>query len=239
MKLEQRYLDLLSQCIPDQLLDPDKLLRFAALYERLNLTNEKINVTSITDPVGVTLKHFADSLSLGSVPEFLTAAKNGADVCDVGCGGGFPGLPLAIAFPHLRITMIDSTEKKIRALAENADALALSNVTPVSGRGENLAGFERDDRERFDAAFSRAVADLPVLCELCLPFVKPGGYFFALKGARAEEELAASRRAIETLGGSFVRLQPIRFSRPASPALGTGSRLPSRPGRRGRIPPAR
>ena len=134
-----------------------------------------------------------------------------ARICDVGCGGGFPGLPMACVRPQADITMIDSTEKKIHALKENASLLGLACVTPLWGRGEELAGKGGAHREKYDLCVSRAVAALPVLCELCLPFVKKGGLFVAMKGARALEELEESRKAIPMLGAVLKETLEIRL----------------------------
>lgn len=210
MPLDPCYLDLLSTLAPQVDWDETKKERFSALYDRLLLTNEKMNVTAVTGKAGVVLKHFADSLSLLQFPSFASAAEGGA-LCDLGCGGGFPGIPLAVALPGAAITMIDSTEKKIRSVRENAALLGLSGICAVCGRGEELARDGAPLRERFDVVVSRAVAPLPVLTELCLPFVKPGGMFIAMKGAKSEEETTASRRGAGQLGSEKPVIIPVRF----------------------------
>lgn len=211
MPLEEKYLRLLSDAVPD--LGADALSRLSRLYDLIVSTNEKINITSLVSPIDVTLKHFLDSLSLLLYPEFRQRAESGEWVCDVGCGGGFPGLPLACAIPEMPLTMIDSTEKKILALKENAAALGLSSVFPVWGRGEELSAAKGGTRrEHFGLCVSRAVARLPVLCELCLPFVRVGGLFIAMKGAKTEEELEESKRAIPMLGGAVKEVFEIPFS---------------------------
>lgn len=172
-----------KSCIP-------ALERFAAMMlER----NKVMNLTAITLPEEVATLHLLDSLSL--LP--LAGLENEA-VVDVGTGAGFPGMPLAIARPSLQVTLLDSLGKRVDFLRETCAALGLENTRCVHGRAEEFA-VER--REAFDAAVSRAVAALPVLCELCLPLVKPGGRMLAMKSSHAEEELRQSQEAVRLLGG--------------------------------------
>lgn len=168
----------------------DLLYRFAVI---LTETNKSLNLTAVTDADGVILKHFADSIiAADRFPE-------GASVIDVGCGGGFPTFPLAIVRPDIKITALDSTEKKISFVSKTAKELGLENITAISGRAEALG--REGLRESFDVATARAVAALPVLTELCMPFVRVGGSFVAMKALRADEEVA------ETLAeGTFERL---------------------------------
>lgn len=210
MPLEQKYTDLILAAVP-ALQGSGAEGRLSALYDRVVETNSRINITSLTSPIDVTLKHIVDSLSLFSCGNVLAKMDANARICDVGCGGGFPGLPIACVRPQADITMIDSTEKKIHALKENADLLGLENVTPLWGRGEELAGKGGGHREKYDLCVSRAVAALPVLCELCLPFVKKGGLFVAMKGARALEELEESRKSIPMLGAALKDVYEIRL----------------------------
>ncbi len=216
MPLEKKYQDLLAAVVPEAGLDAEKLEEFSRLFDLILQTNEKLNITSITAPLSVVLKHFADSLALFGNAGFRAALEKAEVLCDIGCGGGFPGLPIAIAAPEKKIVMVDSTEKKIHALCENAASLSLSRVVPVWGRGEELAGKGGELREAVDLCFSRAVARFPVLCELCLPFVKPGGVFFALKGMKAPEELEEARAAIPRLGGKLLACQKVEWSLPAA-----------------------
>lgn len=173
--------------------------KWDALTELLTDWNSRINLTAITFPEEIARKHYADS---------LTAEKylpQGAELLDVGCGGGFPSLPLGIARGDLKITSLDSTAKKLRFVEAAAEALSLP-VKVLCGRAEEL-GREEEYRERFDAVTARAVARLPVLCEWCLPFLKVGGVFVALKGAAGEEELSEAENAIRVLGGQTEKVE--------------------------------
>lgn len=189
-------------------LDEKMLSSFDNLAEILVEENKKVNVTSITDPVGIALKHFADSLSVLELDEMK---KEGIRMADIGCGGGFPGLPIKIVRSDIDITMIDSTEKKIRYVGATAEKLGLEKVTPLAARAEEVASKNGVLREKFDIVTARALARLNVLAELCLPFVKLGGYFISMKAATAEEELAEAKRGIGQLGGKVRYIKEIHF----------------------------
>ena len=165
-----------------------------SLTEIMLSVNSYMNLTAITDLEGVILKHYVDSLT---VSEYI---PQNSTVIDVGCGAGFPSLPLAIARPDLKICAIDSTAKRIRYVNETSEKLGLANVVAMAARAEELAS-KPDYRENYDVAVARAVADLPVLTELCMPFVKVGGKFVSMKAAKGSEELENSRNAIKTCGG--------------------------------------
>ena len=175
---------------------------FYQLTEHMLEVNKSMNLTAIKEERAVVLRHYADSLTVAS---FL---PQNASVIDIGCGAGFPCLPLAICRPDLRITALDSTDKRIRYVADTAQMLNRSNLTAITARAEELA-HTPDYRERFDICTARAVAALPVLCELCLPFVRVGGSFIAMKAARGEEELSAAESGIKKLGGSVKAVHHI------------------------------
>lgn len=179
------------------LVTEDVIDRLFVLTEHMLTVNEQFNLTAIREPERVILLHYIDSL-LGA--SFFPV---GATVVDVGAGAGFPTLPLAIARPDLKITALDSTAKRMRYVEETAVLLGLTNVTPLIGRAEELAR-NAQYRETFDCATARAVAALPVLSELCLPFVRVGGSFIAMKGRSGKSELEASKNAIFLLGGKTV-----------------------------------
>lgn len=179
-------------------LTDEQLSLFEKLSELLVEQNKTMNLTAITDPDGIAVKHFADSISALSTYDFAENAK----VLDVGTGAGFPSIPLLIARPDLEMTMIDSTAKKLRYVASTVETLGLS-AQVLHTRAEE-AGQSKEYRERFDIVCSRAVAALNVLCEYCLPFVKVGGVFLAMKAAKVQEEIADAKNAIKTLGGKIV-----------------------------------
>ncbi len=157
--------------------------------------NEKINLTAITDPDGIALKHFYDSV----YPFTLAEIPQNASVIDVGTGAGFPSCPLKIFREDLKLTLLDSLNKRIKFLSQLSQQLNLS-ADCVHGRAEEL-GRNSNFRESFDIATARAVANLSHLCEYCLPFVKVGGAFYALKGADGKNELSSAENAIKILGG--------------------------------------
>lgn len=184
----------------------DELIeRFYFLTNRMLTVNEHMNLTAITEIDAVILRHYADSLTAAAY------LPQGAKVVDIGCGAGFPTLPLAIARPDLTIMALDSTAKRIHYVAGTAKELGLSHVTAVSCRAEDGAAVGSEWREKFDCAISRAVANLPVLCELCLPYVAVGGRFVAMKAAQAAQEVALARIGIEKLGGGKVEVVPLEL----------------------------
>ncbi len=162
--------------------------------------NENVNLTGITDDEGIAVRHFVDSLSIAPlVPE-------GATLIDVGTGAGFPGIPIAIARPDTRVTLLDSLDKRVKFLDAVTETLALKNVVAQHGRAEDF-GVLPAWRDTYDVAVARAVAGLPVLLEYCLPFVKPGGLFLAMKGPGAREEAAQAAHALEALCGRIVDIR--------------------------------
>lgn len=164
--------------------------------------NEKINLTAITDDFGIYTKHFLDSFT-----PILTQKVRGK-VIDVGTGAGFPGMVLKILLPEIELTLLDSLQKRINFLQTAAEEVGLSDIRFVHARAEDGA---RREREKYDTVVARAVANMTVLSELCLPFVKTGGHFLALKGPMAEEELEDARRAIKVLGGEVSEVFPVQI----------------------------
>ncbi len=166
--------------------------------------NEKMNLTAITDPHDVAVKHFADSLSAAPL-----LPQGAFSLIDVGTGAGFPAIPLAILRPDMKVTLLDSLNKRLVFLQAVCDDLGLKAVT-VHARAEEGAR-RKELREKFDVATARAVAALPVLSEYCLPYVKIGGQFLAMKGPSAADELAAAEGAIKKLGGQLGDLHRLRL----------------------------
>lgn len=171
--------------------------QFQTYYKMLVEWNEKMNLTSITDESEVYLKHFYDSITAA----FYVDMTKELSICDVGAGAGFPSIPLKIVFPQLKVTIVDSLNKRIQFLNHLADALGLQGVSFVHERAENFGNTRGDNRESYDIVTARAVARLTVLSELCLPLVKTGGHFVAMKSSKGEEELEEARFAIGVFGG--------------------------------------
>ena len=172
--------------------------RFDLLAELLVEQNKVMNLTAITDPDEIVIKHFIDSISLLSAVN----PEKGAKILDLGTGAGFPGIPLLITRPDIDLTMVDSTAKKLAYVAATVEKLGLEAET-LHARAEE-AGKNPEYREQYNIVCSRAVAALNVLCEYCLPFVKVGGMFVAMKSAKAEEEIALAKNALKTLGGEII-----------------------------------
>ena len=172
---------------------PQTLARYRVYYEYLEEMNQVMNLTAISGEEDVARLHFLDCAALLTLADF-----NRKRVIDVGTGAGFPGLALKIACPAMELTLLDSLDKRINFLKNTCQKLGFDDVTCIHSRAEEIPdGF----RQGFDFALSRAVARLNLLCELCLPYVKKGGAFIAMKGSDLEEELAEARRCIRTLGG--------------------------------------
>lgn len=209
--------------------------QFETYFHQLVETNKVMNLTSITDKEQVYLKHFYDSLIL----DFFDSALISDDltICDVGSGAGFPSIPLKIINPNLKVTIIDSLNKRINFLKGLADELKLDDVFLVHGRAEEL-GKNKQYRESFDVVTARAVASMTVLTELCLPFVKKGGQFIAMKADKAEEELTEAEYAIAILGGKVEKQESFELPKEAglrnlifvSKTKDTPNKYPRKPG---------
>jgi 16S rRNA (guanine527-N7)-methyltransferase len=174
-------------------LNEKQISQFEIYYKTLIEYNQKINLTSITEHSEVYKKHFLDSIMLATAFPFYNQS-----VLDIGSGAGFPSIPLKIVFPELRITIIDSLQKRINFLQDLTDKLSIS-VELLHGRAEEL-----NRKEEFDVVTARAVANFRVLSELCIPYVKVSGVFLSMKGPNYKEELEQSKNAISTLGGKLV-----------------------------------
>lgn len=178
---------------------PENAAEKLAVYGRLLLEkNQVMNLTAIRDEEGVASLHMLDCAALLNTPGL--ELQGGKTLIDVGTGAGFPGMVLKVLIPELQVTLLDSLGKRLVWLEEVADALGLQGVRAVHARAEEQSRLS-DFRERFDFAAARAVADLRILCELCLPYVKPGGLFLAMKSVDCAAELDAAARIIKTLGG--------------------------------------
>ena len=176
-------------------LTDEKLNQLALFYQLLLSWNEKMNLTAITDKEDVYLKHFYDSITIAFDFDF-----NNQTLIDVGAGAGFPSVPLKILYPNLKITIVDSLNKRITFLNHLFKELELDNCQAVAARAEEYA---KDHRESVDIVMARAVARLNILDELCLPLVKKNGYFLSLKGRQAPEEVKEAKKGIQLLGGQI------------------------------------
>lgn len=173
--------------------------KYKAYTDYLLEVNSHTNLTTITDPSEIELKHFKDSLTV------LDYIKEGDRVLDLGAGAGFPGIPLRIE-KDFDLTLIDSVNKKVNFMNEVIEILGLSNARAIHTRAEDFA---KENREAFDVVVSRAVANMSTLSELCLPFVKVSGLFIALKGPKADEEVKAAANALEILGGEVIKMEEL------------------------------
>lgn len=195
-----KFFDLMKRAVNEAGLELTELQyeQFIKYMRLLQEWNEKINLTAITDDEEVIKKHFIDCIKAFK----SDAIKNAKTIIDVGTGAGFPGLPIAIMNPNVKVTLLDSLNKRINYLNTVVRELGLKNVTTIHSRAEDGAR-KPELREKFDVATSRAVANMAVLSEFCMPYVKKGGYFVALKGPAIDEELENGSNAIKILGGEL------------------------------------
>ena len=182
----------------------EQLAQFTRYYELLVETNKVMNLTAITEPEEVAVKHMVDSLLA------YEDGMQGKTLVDVGTGAGFPGVPLKIYCPSLRVTLVDSLGKRLRFLQQVIDELGLKGIRCEHLRAED-AGRSKKHREQYDYVTARAVARLSVLSEYCLPLVKKGGQFIALKGSRFAEEIEEGEAAVKILGGKIISAEPVKL----------------------------
>ena len=176
--------------------------KFRIYMEGVLEWNEKVNLTTITDPDEFAIKHFVDSIICANYPEYINAAK----IIDVGTGAGFPGIPLSIISPEKEFILMDSLNKRLKIIDELCQRADIKNVVTLHARAEELAK-NKAYRERYDLCVSRAVANMSVLAEYCLPFIKVGGFLMAYKGPEAENEVKEAEHALSLLGGKAEEIR--------------------------------
>ncbi|MDY7079142.1 MAG: 16S rRNA (guanine(527)-N(7))-methyltransferase RsmG [Chloroflexota bacterium] len=217
-------------------LNDHHLAAFETCYRELATWNQQFNLTAITGREGVLVRHFLDSLScLKALPR--SELEAGVQVVDVGAGAGFPGLPLKIVCPEMRLTLLEATRKKVTFLEHLVSVLELKQVQVIHGRAEDL-GHHPAHREQYDQALARAVAEMPTLAEYLLPLVRVGGTIVAQKGEGAAAEVHGAEAAITTLGGRVRQLMPVelrglaetRYLVVVDKVAATPEKYPRRPG---------
>ena len=193
-------------------LSAEEIRSFQIYASMLREKNKVMNLTAVDDEQGIAMKHFIDSLTLCPYIRAEEEKASGKTIrlADVGTGAGFPGLPLKISMPELDVTLMDSLAKRLNFLGEVTERLGLEKVSLVHTRAED-GGRDKRYRERYDVVTARAVARLPVLAEYCLPFVKKGGHFIALKGMQYNDEAEEAVKAIKVMGGSRTEIRPVKL----------------------------
>lgn len=192
-------------------LNNHQIEQFVSYYNILIEWNQVMNLTAITEYEEVVDKHFLDSLSLVKVIDKEKIQSGSISVIDIGTGAGFPGIPLKIAFPEIKITLLDSLNKRVKFLNEAVEKIGLKEVRTLHGRAEDYARKE-EYREKYDLCVSRAVANLATLSEYALPYVKKSGCFISYKSGNIEEEIIESKRAVEILGGKIEKVEKFVLS---------------------------
>ena len=182
-------------------LNDRQIAQFNQYYELLTEKNKVMNLTAITEYNDVVKKHFIDSMMISRIVDMRKITT----ICDIGTGAGFPGIPLKIVYPHLRLSLVDSVGKRVNFLSEVVEKIGLENVETIHSRTEDLAHNPKY-REKYDLVTARAVASMNVLSEYCIPYAKIGGYFAAYKSGNIEEELNNARNAANTLGGTIEKI---------------------------------
>lgn len=203
-----KYFDILNKASNNEGLEfnEKKYEQFMKYKDLIKEWNEKVNLTAIKEDEEIVKKHFIDSMKVFKFDQL----KNAKNVIDIGTGGGFPGIPMKIIKPEVNIVLLDSLNKRVKFLNEVIKSLELENIKAIHGRAEDFAQ-EMQYREKFDVAVSRAVANLTVLSEYCIPYVKVGGYFVAMKGPAVEEEIKQSKNAIRMLGGRIEHIEKVQI----------------------------
>lgn len=184
--------------------DENLLSKFEIYMDSILEWNKKVNLTAITEKEEFIRKHYIDSVLCYNFEEMKKAKR----VIDVGTGGGFPGIPLALLFPEKEFTLMDSLKKRLKIIDDLSKEIGINNIVTLHGRAEDM-GRNKEHREKYDICVSRAVANLATLSEYCLPFIKKGGNFLAYKGTKAEDEIKEASKAIFLLGGKIQREEKI------------------------------
>lgn len=195
-----KYFDIMNSACSDVGLSMDKETyeKFINYKDLIKFWNEKINLTAITEDEQIIKKHFIDCIKIFK----FSPLKEAKSIIDVGTGAGFPGIPIKIVKPDVNMILLDSLNKRINFLNEVVNKINLKDITTIHGRAEDFSR-KSEYREKCDASVSRAVANLAVLSELCIPYVRVGGYFVAMKGPSVEDEIKEGKNAVSILGGKI------------------------------------